>query len=170
MEKINHFHIRNLWRYVSDSANRRNVLKNCDFNELLRNFFDANDLISKKGMLSVLLYFSLDGLFRVEYFYFVSDDKSCFMKDEFFVGMIKLFKKHENENLWLIGARLLRLLFLNKAFGDYYLDVLGSEVKENKLAQVLLGIVKNEDYNELLRKEVMLIYSLLICYIGQSMC
>jgi hypothetical protein len=61
METLNHYHILNLWKYVSNAENRRNVLKICDFDVIIINFFEAKDQISKKGMLSVLLYFSLDG-------------------------------------------------------------------------------------------------------------
>jgi glutathionyl-hydroquinone reductase len=60
METLNHYYILNLWKYVSNIQNRQNVLKTCDFNTVIRNFFEARDFISKKGMLSVLLYFSLD--------------------------------------------------------------------------------------------------------------
>jgi hypothetical protein len=61
MEFLCHYHILNLWNYVPNAENRRNVLETCDFDVIIKNFFDGKDSISKKGMLSVLLYFSLDG-------------------------------------------------------------------------------------------------------------
>jgi hypothetical protein len=63
VETLGHYHILNLWKYVPNPENRRNVLETCDFDVIIINFFEAKDLISKKGMLSVLLYFSLDGFF-----------------------------------------------------------------------------------------------------------
>jgi hypothetical protein len=47
--------------------------------------------------------------------------------------LIKFFKKPENELLWRLGARLLWLLFLNKDFGDYFLEKYGKDAKDNKL-------------------------------------
>jgi hypothetical protein len=72
--------------------------------------------------------------------------------------VIKFFKKPENESLWRLGARLLRLLFLNKDFGDYFLEKYGKDANNNKLIQSLLVIGKNDKYEEDLKKEVYMIF------------
>jgi hypothetical protein len=73
--------------------------------------------------------------------------------------MIKFFNTPENELLWFLGTRLLRLLFLNKDFGDYFLEKYGKYEKNNKLIQNLL-ICKNDKYEEDFKKEVYIIFKI----------
>jgi hypothetical protein len=71
--------------------------------------------------------------------------------------MIKFFKKQENELLWSLAARLLRLLFLNKDIGDFFLEKYGKDLKDNKLVEILSTISRSNKNEESLRKEVCII-------------
>lgn len=130
--------IKKLWEAASDPS-QRDIINSKYGVENISYALTFNDAYAVKGATSVLLFLSLS---------FVDD----FESDVFYNNYYKAVGNPQNESNVVILARLLRLLQIDKNFGDWMLSK-GPSPRENLVWRRLYDLSKIEELGEEIRKE-----------------
>jgi hypothetical protein len=84
----------------------------------------------------------------------VLDGKEDFKQEKFFEAVENFLKNNKNEIFYFYVVRLVRLLLLDKSFGDYLLSLYGKSLKENKFVKLIYNLKKRNNIDEDLEREV----------------
>jgi hypothetical protein len=135
--------IKGLWKKFEHADKRHS-----DFTirEICNACVKAKDFITQKGLISILLYMSLNGFVIIIFFKNVLiDDKSDFMTKDFFSWVIIMLKDNQNKSHFLAIIKLFRILLLDKSFGNFILETYS---ENNELVRILEGFEADKDISK----------------------